>query len=629
MAVTLENGTTNILTSQSVNKKNKKNLNLKNNCHAIIEKCEVPVVEKRKRGRPRKIVINKDEIPPIALNMSKENSVGLKSSLKLEDSCNTPTIVKRGRGRPRKNEIVPNIAPSQIVSNPTETNKTAVKKNETKINAIKKTEIKKVETKKTETKKAETKKTVTKKTETKKTEIKKTETKKTETKKAETKKTEIKKAETKKTETKKPATNESATKKSVIKKTITKKRGRKKNALNTVKKHIQKKKIPTLKKKNILKVLIKSKLSKPNANTKSQISKKNSSDKILINANSISNTLESVNYAQNILTEPVSYSKCVTLERSDSPEYTTIIKIKTEPVCEDKENIFMELNEVNWDEIPTMRTRVNSVISTPTRKRISIRRNSLPDNFAHINKDRSKITDDDGYMKSWKSLSYLIDGPNILFERFMYKELDRKFRSELKRSRSFPNCLMLDTITWRFLIRQQRSCAYDSDDEESDTDTRLINELSDTDEVYNRQYRSKSVSVEPYSNKMKTKDNRMYRSLENLNGLCSTNNLQITSVQMSSGVCKLNNGISEKESEGKIRRSKRLHTKFKQSDMLEDEYFLKSVVPKLDNQLPAEQIRQENDRQLSEARKNDPELDKKLKKLNFTLITNNMFRPHR
>lgn len=574
MAVTLENGSTNIQTSLSVNKKNKKNLNLKNNQHDVIAKCEVPVPEKRKRGRPRKIVvINKDEIPPNALNKIKENSVGSKSSPKLEDSSNTPTIVKRGRGRPRKNAIVSNIATSQIISNSTETKKTVTKKNA------------------------------------------------------------IKKIVTKKTASKIPATDKSATKKAVIKKTVTKKRGRKKKTLITVKKHIKKKKISTVENENTLNVLINPKVSKSNAKTKSQISKKKKkkfSDKILNNANSISNTSESVNHTQNVLAGPVCYLKCVTLERYDSPEYTTNIKIKTEPVCEDEENIFMELNEVNWDEIAPMRTRVNSVVSSISiRKRISIRRNSLPDNLTCINKEYSNFADSDSFMKPWKSLSYLIDGPNTLFERFMYKELDRKFRSELKRSRSFPNCLMLDTITWRFLIRQQRSYYYESDEEESNTGTLLINELPEEDELYNRQYRSKSVPVESYNNKIKTKDDHMYRSLENLNSLCSTNNLQIASFQMSSDVCDLKNCISEEECEGKIRRSKRLHTKFKQSDMLEDEYFLKSVVPKLDYELLAEQIRQENEKQLSEARKNDLELEKKLKKLNFTLISNNMFRPHR
>lgn len=291
-------------------------------------------------------------------------------------------------------------------------------------------------------------------------------------------------------------------------------------------------------------------------------------------------------------------------------------------IINDNQHMLLELNNINWNPIPK-KTRSKSVSEFT---KVKQRRNSLSDSFMFNSYDDTKIQNNSiKLIKSWKSLSYIEGGPNIQIERYQQNELDKKFRSELKRSRSFPNCMLLDTVIWRFLVYEQTNDCDENYVELSDTDITLINELSVNE--YDRQYRSKSVPLE--QNEFKRNENsHLHKSLDNLNILSYTYNL--SSFQEPSDVCELKNDESDlEENEGKIRRSKRLNTKVKDSDMLEEEYLLEPVDSQVDYLLKAEQIRQENERQLSEAQTNDPDLENKLKKLGFILITNNLFKPSR
>jgi len=316
-----------------------------------------------------------------------------------------------------------------------------------------------------------------------------------------------------------------------------------------------------------------------------------------------------------------------------------------------------ELEKVDWN-LATKRVRSNSVNEST---KIKKRRNSLTENFVYNPSKKSrKMFDDLKLMKSWKSISYIERGPNIEIERIIKDELVKKFRSKLKRSRSFPNCLFLDTVIWRFLVQESD---YDGESEQSDklqsdldSDSNcgserceiseLIQQYEEPEEKTNYmsenvcnsddhrdsdrcdfRYLENNVPIQQYE-QPKEKTDYMFESLDDLNMFCSINDMP--SFQIPPNISDLKNSVSDQEeSEGKIRRSKRLNTKVKDSDMLEEEYFLSSKNSKIDSLLLADEIRRDNEIHLAEARTNDPELDKKLKKLNFTLITNNLFRPHR
>jgi len=311
------------------------------------------------------------------------------------------------------------------------------------------------------------------------------------------------------------------------------------------------------------------------------------------------------------------------LEESD-----TRININ-ESSFKNEQDVFSELEFVDWNPLPK-RIRSNSVNDTI---KIKNRKNSLSDNFVYKSSNNLSIIDDYTLVKPWKSLSYIESGPNILDERIVQDELAKKLRSKLKRSRSFPHCLALDKMIWRFIVNAHESYSKENYEMVSNLDSNMdmdVNVDADADLVPGRcdhHYRSNSVPVEQYK-QPKEITSHMSRSLDNLNMLCSTNDPP--SFQIPSNISNLKNCESDPEEyEGKIRRSKRLNTKIKNSDLLEEEFFLSSENSKIDSLLLADEIRKENEKNLAEARANDPELDKKLKKLNFTLITNNLFRPSR
>lgn len=290
-------------------------------------------------------------------------------------------------------------------------------------------------------------------------------------------------------------------------------------------------------------------------------------------------------------------------------------KVETIDCLKDrKQDLLIKFDKANWNIVPK-HTKTMSLDGHFCHQ-IRHRRNSLSDNFVYDITDFSKVENDDVKLKkSWKSLSYLQGGPNIQIEQYKQNELRKKFRTELKRSRSFPNCMLLDTVIWRFLVNEQ---SYYNDDNFilSDSEINLLNELSE--DGYNHQHRSKSTPVKQceYNDE---NNKRLSRSLENLS--CTEN---LPPFQINADECDLKN---TDECETKIRRSKRLTTKIKHADMIDDKCLQESDNSKHKYLLLAEQIRNENERQLSEAMKNDQVLEKKLKKLNFTLITNNLFRP--
>lgn len=291
-------------------------------------------------------------------------------------------------------------------------------------------------------------------------------------------------------------------------------------------------------------------------------------------------------------------------------------------VSDNEQDVF-DFNEVNWNIVPK---KMGSKSVREESTKIQHRRNSLSDNFTFTPLNSLNVQNDFNLKKSWKSLSYLEGGPNIQIERYQQKELDKKYRSRLKRSRSFPNCKLLDTVVWRFLVYQQTYEINDCSEEISNYEMNLINELP-TD-GFNHHYRSKSVPIEKCEYSEMEKNTFKCKSLIDLNTLDFTSDFK-TSFQVSSG-CDIVNSESVREELGsKIRRSKRLNTKVKNNDILEEIFLLESSKSSRNYLQVAEEIRRENEKQLEEAKKNDPELEKKLKKLNFTLVTDNIFRPNR
>lgn len=317
------------------------------------------------------------------------------------------------------------------------------------------------------------------------------------------------------------------------------------------------------------------------------------------------------------------YDNCTEIEKTDSTKQTNT----TESLIDGPDLLF-QINDTDCNSV--FRQKRSKSLDSDHESKTRHRKNSLSDNFVFGSFDGSTITNTNNRLnKFWKSLSYLEGGPNYLIERYQRNELNKKFRSELKRSRSFPNCMLLDTVIWRFLVYQQ---IYNSDEsfvELSDAEKNLINELPENGNHH--EYRSKS---EPICDLPYKKDEINYclsKSFNNLN-ILGCDNLSIISSQTSLNVSDLNDSTKNEaeDSDGKIRRSKRLNTKTKDSDnVLEEKRLLESNKPKFDYLLYAAQIREENERQLLEARKNDPELEEKLSKLNFTFISTNLFRPHR
>lgn len=363
-----------------------------------------------------------------------------------------------------------------------------------------------------------------------------------------------------------------------------------------------------------------------NVNTNLPISEEfNSIDKNVMASNE--SVLNDNNCMINDIPQNLRYLKCVTLERLD--KFKNISNTKTNAETEtsgnDDNDDFIGFDQMHWD-MPS-RTRSQSLDKYT---KLQHRRNSLSDNFVYNFNKFKKNTEGITLHKLWKSLSYLEGGPNINFERYQSHELNKKIRTNLKRSRSFPNCMLLDTVTWRFLANQQ-SCAdenydmlmdYENYGALTDYEINLINEMPD---IPNRNYRSKSLPINLYK-----KENKNYinKSIGNLNKLCYSNNLPLKSFRTDVyNVIDIKN--CTKQSKNNIRRSKRLNSKVKCTDHLEEECFVQSNELKMQYLLLASQIQHETEQQLLEARENDPELDKKLKKLNFTLITSNLFRPER
>lgn len=417
----------------------------------------------------------------------------------------------------------------------------------------------------------------------------------------------------------KKMSNEVETDQIELTKPIPKKQGRKKriNIIESTKKSIR----PTLEN-----------------NVNSDVS--SNSQLININVDADSNHLNNENInaintvVQNLISN--SYLKCITLERyDDNILLTQTNNIEKKNITKSLNNIepdlLLELNDVNWN-VPIRKRSKSSDKSLKVRSR----RNSLSGDFVFNTFNELETKNEIKLSKMWKSLSYLEGGPNIQIERYQYNELSKKFRLELKRSRSFPNCMLLDTVIWRFLVYQQ---TYDSDDQQIYDSDECTSEMSDEEinltyecsENSCRQYRSKSVPpfCKQYTYKIE-KNNGFSKSQDDLN-MCYDDYSSITSIKTFSDISNLENTAenNSEECKNKIRRSKRLNTKIKNTDILEEKYLLESDKDTFNYLLYAEQIRQENERQLSEARKNDPELEEKLKKLNFMLITNNMFRPHR
>lgn len=311
------------------------------------------------------------------------------------------------------------------------------------------------------------------------------------------------------------------------------------------------------------------------------------------------------------------------IEKTDFTKQTNI----TESLI-DGPDLLLEINKTYCNSVPIQKR--SKSLDGDHKSKTRHRRNSLSDNFVLVSFDESTVMNTNNRLnKYWKSLSYLEGGPNFLIERYQRNELNKKFRSELKRSRSFPNCMFLDTVIWRFLVYQQ---IYNSDEsfvELSDAEINLINELAENSNHHKHRSKSEPICDLPY--KKDEINNRVSKSLNNLNTL-DYDNLSIILSHTCFDISDLNDSTKNEaeDSDGKIRRSKRLNTKTKDSDnVFEEEHLLESNKPKFDYLLYAAQIREENERQLLEARKNDPELEERLNKLNFTLISNNLFRPHR
>lgn len=510
------------------NQKKAENSNRKS---AVVNNCPInsknKVEMKKKRGRPKKIVIeNKDETPVVFNNDNEDQKEIMVKSNSLTDiepvDIDTPVVLKRGRGRPKKSEAKPDIVLTpKIVSN-TATPKTRGRKqlNITKVN----------------------------------------------------------KSHTK---GKSKASTSSDTKRSKI-----------------------------------------------NLQVNSDFSNnENSVKKTVSNSNSTTSSDSEVD--ESLFLDTVSI-KLVRFDRPFSPDQEQgkcLNRTPTETInssCNNEQYAF-DFNKVNWNIIPK---NIGSKSVQEESTKIRHRRNSLSNNFTFTSSNSLKIQNDDiKFLKSWKSLSYLEGGPNIQIESYQQKELDKKYRSRLKRSRSFPECIQLDTVVWRYLCYQQTYGINDCFEELSDEEMKLINELPERG--FNPHYRSKSVSVEKCEYNEIGKTLYKCKSSTDLNSLDFTNDFK-TSSQISSSSCDVMNSESvHEECESKIRRSKRLNTKVKTNDFLEEVFLLEFNKSSCNYLEVAEEIRRENEKQLEEAKKNDPELEKKLNKLNFTLVTDNIFRPNR
>lgn len=323
-------------------------------------------------------------------------------------------------------------------------------------------------------------------------------------------------------------------------------------------------------------------------------------------------------------------------KRVKSKSITTLYKCNNSHVKQndvaniEKVNMSLDLNKVNWHKLPKQERSksVEELIKTKTSKKI--------DEFENLK-----------LKKYSKSISYLDPGPNIHIKRRYDKYgLLNIYKSKLKRVRSYPNCSLMDSTTLNFLVNNMEYYygAYTNkyyNDELSDKELLLNEELlvEDLDEIHlvnniskgglNRKYRSKSMPLEHFGYKVE-KNVLIYRSIDNLHKLVDTNELLPITFHIPSDKCDLKDiEHNSEECNNKIRRSKRLNGKIKHIDILEEEYLLKSDGSKFDYLTLAQQIRKENAGQLLKARKNDPELEEKLRKLNFTLITNNIFRPNK
>jgi len=316
-------------------------------------------------------------------------------------------------------------------------------------------------------------------------------------------------------------------------------------------------------------------------------------------------------------------SKSVPSERSSECIDSNVTENNVHITKSKKQNIMLkDSNLVNWDIIPK-RERSKSVTNY-----FKVKPNKEVNGFEKLN------------IKNYsKSFSYLDPGPNIHIKiQYTKEELWKIYKIKLKRVRSFPNCSLLDSSALNFLDDNNRcyglnyfkSGKHEFLPAEEIEEMRLIKNI--TESGFKRRYRSKSVPLKQFKDKNEIKKNDfIHRSIDNLKKLCDTYDFLPITSQLSSDKCDMKTieSNSEEECNNKIRRSKRLNIKNKPIDILEEEYLLKCDESRFNCLKLAKKIREENERQLSEARKNDPELESKLTKLNFTLITNNLFRPQK
>lgn len=239
-----------------------------------------------------------------------------------------------------------------------------------------------------------------------------------------------------------------------------------------------------------------------------------------------------------------------------------------------------------------------------------------------------------------KSVSYLDPGPNIHMKRYDKYELMKIYKSKLRRIRTFPNCLAMDSSALNFLVNNMEfyygeyNKIYHNEeifsdnefDEEIEEEIHLINNTTEC--RFNREYRSKSVPLEKNEKiTKKEKVDYMYKSFDNLKELCDINDLHPITFKILSDKCDLKTIENDlDESDNKIRRSKRLNNK---NALLQEQYLFIGNEPKFDYLMLAQEIREEHEKQLSNARKIDEEFENKLKTLDFTLITDNIFKPHK
>lgn len=577
-------------------------LNFDKHCRVVVRKFDDNIIEvKRKRGRPKKTGNTIKDIPSIVSNACNENLVKTDSTADLEPrTSDEPKVIKRGRGRPKKSEITL----TNIQAQPTVSNSGAKKRRKRMIDGYIRVKKRKIRLLKKQSNSDESE------------------------------------------------VNENSPKSS--------------NALispvvvlpndDYKLKYVPYAELGIFDTSLITPCITLERCDKLIPQNKIPLITPETCDSLQKNTENMNlENFDDLNVQEN--TTCIELDKCEKVAEKFDGDSSTRIKIN-EFSSECELDVFSELENVNWNIVPK-RIRSNSV-NKPIKTRP--RRNSISDNFKYKS-TKTIINKNLNLIKPWKSLSCLEDGPNNLKEHCERDILHKKYKSELKRSRSFTNCSFLDTVIWRFLAKQQK---YGYGDNylmlTYYSDMTLINELSAN--RFNRHCRSKSVPIEQYE-QPKVKINHMFGSSDDLNMLCHTNNLppfqhstvppfQLPCVEYNLltpritlercdnllkpplttmdqfNVQENTEGVSlsdQEESEGKIRRSARLNTKLKDSDMLEDEYLMLPEDQKIDYLKLADEIRQENEKQLLELRNNDPELDNKLKKLNFKLISNNLFRP--